>query len=132
MAHKARKVVGLEIVPEAVADAQSNAELKQHCKCGISPGRCRKTTARLVRRGLRPDVVELDPPRRGCHIQVLETIADTGVPRVIYVSCDPGTLARDLRRLVDCGYIVEGVQSVDMFPHTQHVETVVIINIKHI
>jgi len=123
-------VAGLELVPEAVEDARVNAELNSIHNVEFHQGAVEKLLPRLVRRGLKPDVVVLDPPRRGCHIQVLETIGETQVPRVIYVSCDPASLARDLRRLVDCGYKVEEVQPVDMFPQTSHVECVVRIDRK--
>ncbi len=128
LARKAGKVVGLEIVDKAVADARANAALNGIANVEFHQGAVEKLLPRLVRRGLKPDVVVLDPPRRGCHVQVLETIAVTGVPRVVYVSCDPGTLARDLRRLTDCGYKVGEVQPVDMFPHTHHVECCVSIH----
>ncbi|KJS14668.1 MAG: RNA methyltransferase [Peptococcaceae bacterium BRH_c4b] len=130
LARRAGRVAGLELVPEAVEDARVNAELNSIHNVEFHQGAVEKLLPRLVRRGLKPDVVVLDPPRRGCHIQVLETIGETQVPRVIYVSCDPASLARDLRRLVDCGYKVEEVQPVDMFPQTSHVECVVRIDRK--
>ncbi|MHB8986746.1 MAG: 23S rRNA (uracil(1939)-C(5))-methyltransferase RlmD, partial [Eubacteriales bacterium] len=77
----------------------------------------------LAGRGLRPDVVVLDPPRRGCDREALESVAEMRAPRVVYVSCDPGTLARDLGRLAGKGYRVSEIQPVDMFPWTHHVET---------
>lgn len=128
MAGKAGKVAGMELVPEAVRDARVNAELNSINNIEFYEGPVEKLLPRLIRQGLKPDVVILDPPRRGCHVQVLETIAETGVPRVVYVSCDPGTLARDLGKLSGNGYVVQEVQPVDMFPHTHHVETVVLMS----
>ncbi|GBF33348.1 RNA methyltransferase [Desulfocucumis palustris] len=126
-ARKAGKVLGLEIVARAVADALANAALNGLANVEFHQGAVEKLLPRLVRRERRPDVLVLDPPRRGCHIRVLETIAETGVPRVVYVSCDPGTLARDLRRLAEWGYAVRKVQPVDMFPQTHHVESIVLM-----
>ena len=80
---------------------------------------------KLIRDGLRPDAIVIDPPRKGCEPQVLEAIAVSGVHRVVYVSCDPGTLARDLRVLTQGGYNVHKIQPVDMFPMTTHCEVVV-------
>lgn len=124
MAGKAGKIIGMELVPEAVRDARANAELNNIHNVEFHPGPVEKLLPRMARRGLSPDVVVLDPPRRGCHARVLETIAETKVPRVVYVSCDPGSLARDLGKLSGHGYIVKEVQPVDMFPHTHHCEVV--------
>lgn len=128
MAGKARKVTGMELVPRAVRDARVNAELNGINNVEFYSGPVEKLLPGMTRKGLKPDVVILDPPRRGCHVQVLETIAAAGVPRVVYVSCDPGTLARDLGKLAASGYAVKEVQPVDMFPHTHHVECVVLMS----
>lgn len=127
LAGHARKLIGLELVPEAVQDAHANAALNKIANVEFQQGAVEKTLPRLARGGVKPDVVVLDPPRRGCHIQVLETLAEMKVPRVVYISCDPGTLARDLGRLAASGYSVVEVQPVDMFPHTAHVEAVVLL-----
>jgi len=121
----ARLVQAMEIEPAAVADARVNAGLNGITNVLFERGDVAKLLPGLTARGLRPDVIMLDPPRRGCHRGVLETIAAMRVPRTVYVSCDPGTMARDVAFLTAHGYRVEEVQPVDMFPWTAHVECVV-------
>jgi 23S rRNA (uracil1939-C5)-methyltransferase len=87
-----------------------------------------KLLPRLAAQGLRPDVVVLDPPRAGCSRETLDAVAALSPKRVVYVSCDPGTLARDLGRLTERGYLTREVQPVDMFPWTRHVECVVLMS----
>ncbi|SHJ12118.1 23S rRNA (uracil(1939)-C(5))-methyltransferase RlmD [Desulfofundulus thermosubterraneus] len=122
LARQAREVLGVELSPRAVADAQQNARLNNLNNVSFLRGAVERLLPRLFDRGSGPDVVVLDPPRRGCHRSVLETLARYPVPRVVYVSCDPGTLARDLGFLAGHGYRVVEVQPVDMFPQTHHVE----------
>ena len=121
LAQKAGKVYGVEIVPEAIEDAKDNAARNCIHNVEFILGRSEEV--------LRPedpvDVVVLDPPRKGCAPELLETISRAAVPRIVYVSCDPATLARDVKKLCDYGYKLEKVQPVDMFPHTVHVEIVV-------
>ena len=124
MAARAREVIGVEIVPQAVEDARRNAEQN-----GISNARflcadASEAVRQLEAEGIRPDVVVLDPPRKGCGGDVLKAIGRFGPRRVVYVSCDPATLARDCRLLGDLGYTVRRVTPVDLFPRTAHVETV--------
>ena len=85
---------------------------------------------KLIAGGQRIDAIVIDPPRKGCEPQVLDAIAASGVRRVVYVSCNPATLARDAKRLREYGFALAHVQPVDMFPHTQHVETVALITKK--
>ena len=125
LAGRAKKVYGLEVVPQTVEDAQRNAVLNNVRNVEFLPGKVEKQLPVLAAQGLRPDVVVLDPPRRGCSWAALDAVADMRPPRVVYVSCDPGTLARDLGYLASKGYLVEEVQPVDMFPWTHHVECVV-------
>ena len=82
---------------------------------------------KLVKEGLKPDAIVIDPPRKGCEPQVLDAIAESGVSRVVYVSCNPSTLARDAKLLCEKGYRIKHVQPVDMFPHTHHCETVCLL-----
>lgn len=128
MARHARRVVALEVVPQAVEDARSNAENNGVQNIEWHTGEVEKLLPSLARRGLRPDVAVLDPPRKGCGPEALEAVAHMDVPRIVYVSCDPGTLARDLGRLTALGYRVEEVQPVDMFPWSHHVETIILCN----
>lgn len=119
LAGRARRVYGLEIEPAAVADAYANAALNH-----VRNVEFRKGDVAALLPGLDPDVVVLDPPRRGCDRVVLETLAVPGVRRAVYLSCDPGTLARDLAHLTARGYRVDEIQPVDMFPWTNHIECV--------
>jgi 23S rRNA (uracil1939-C5)-methyltransferase len=122
LARQAREVLGVEVSPRAVADARQNARLNNLNNVSFVRGAVEKLLPRLFDRGDGPDVLVLDPPRRGCRRSVLEALARYPVPRVVYVSCDPGTLARDLGFLAGHGYRVVEVQPVDMFPQTYHVE----------
>jgi len=128
MAGHARRVYALEIVREAVEDARRNAQINDIYNIEFHAGEVEKKLLTLAAGGLRPDVVLLDPPRKGCRPEVLEAISAMGVPRVVYISCDPGTLSRDLGLLAAKGYLVEEVQPVDMFPWTHHVECVVLMS----
>ena len=114
-----REVVGIEEAPSAIRDAEYNARDIANVRFLKS-----KTEQALPALDRRPDAVVLDPARVGCHPAVLHAILQSRPPRVVYVSCDPSTLARDLRLLVDGGYTVDEVQPLDMFPHTYHVESV--------
>jgi len=132
LARRAGSVLGLELFPAAVADAAANARLNRINNAAFMQGAVEEVLPRLFERGRRPDVVVLDPPRRGCHRRVLQALAARPVKRVIYVSCDPGTLARDLGFLAGHGYRPVRVQPVDMFPQTRHVECVVLMqNVKN-
>lgn len=132
LAGHAKEVCGLEVDAQAVADARLNAALNQISNVEFLAGEAEKILPELAAQGLRPDVIVLDPPRAGCNQAVLEAVADMSASRVIYVSCDPGTLARDLRFLTGRGCQVREVQPVDMFPWTRHVETVVCLDRKQI
>ena len=128
MADKAAMVIGVEAVAPAVEDARRNAEENGILNARFLCADAAEAAARLEEEGIRPDVVVLDPPRKGCAEAVLETVARMRPERVVYVSCDPATLARDLRRLEGRGYTVQSVTPVDMFPRTAHVETVVLLS----
>jgi 23S rRNA (uracil1939-C5)-methyltransferase len=126
-AQGASEVVGIEIVPQAVDDAKANAErngLAQRARFLV--GKVEDQLPKLLSAEGAPDVLVLDPPRKGCEPEVLEAVAKAGAPRVIYVSCNPVTLARDLKLLAPT-YVVESVQPVDMFPQTAHVECVAVL-----
>lgn len=122
LAQHVSRVIGVESVPSAVLDARKNADLNGINNAEFKTGKVENLMAELAGQGAKPDVVVLDPPRKGCEKKVLQAISSMEVPRVVYVSCDPGTLARDLGRLQDLGYYTAAVQPVDMFPWTSHVE----------
>ncbi len=127
IAKHAGKVVGIECVPEAIEDAKKNAALNGVGNAEFLCGLAEDILPSLVKNGMRPDAIVIDPPRKGCEEPVLSAIAESGVRRLVYVSCNPATLARDVKILSSFGFCVQSVQPVDMFPHTQHVETVVLM-----
>lgn len=127
LAPSAGKVIGVEVVQEAVKDAQENASLNSISNVEFIHGAGEVVLPELVKQGIRPDVVLVDPPRKGCERPVLDAIIEMAPDRVVYVSCKPSTLARDLAILTEGGYTVKTVQPVDQFPHSVHVETVVLL-----
>ncbi|UTR08847.1 23S rRNA (uracil(1939)-C(5))-methyltransferase RlmD [Evansella sp. LMS18] len=124
LAQKAKHVYGVEIVPEAIADAKKNARLNGFENVDFAVGEAEKVFPWWYAQGVRPEVIVVDPPRKGCDESLLETIVNMNPDRVVYVSCNPATLARDLKYLDEHGYETKEVQPVDMFPHTTHVECV--------
>lgn len=128
LAQKAGKVYGVEIVPEAIEDAKANATLNNMTNVVFKAGKAEDVIPQWAEEGVRPDVIVVDPPRKGCDEALLRTIIDMKPKRVVYVSCNPSTLARDLRILEDGGYRFSEVQPVDMFPQTTHVECVVLMS----
>lgn len=127
LAQKAKKVYGVEIVPEAIEDAKENARVNGVENVEFIVGESERVIPELIEKGIKADVVVVDPPRKGCEESLLHAIAGIKPERVVYVSCDPGTLARDLGILDELGYRTEKVQPVDMFPQTMHVENVALI-----
>lgn len=122
LAQYARKVYGVEIVPEAIEDARRNALLNGVKNVEFAVGAAEVVMPRWQKDGVTPDVIVVDPPRKGCDGALIATILELRPARIVYVSCNPSTLARDLRLLEDGGYRTVEVQPVDMFPHTGHVE----------
>ena len=128
MAQHAMKVIGAEIIPEAIANARENADMNGMENLQFFQGDAGEVAAMLAAEDLQPDVIVVDPPRKGLGGEVVAAIAAMGPERVVYVSCDPGTLARDVRRLAEVGYKAKRVVAADMFPGTVHVETVVLLS----
>jgi 23S rRNA (uracil1939-C5)-methyltransferase len=124
LAQKAKKVFGVEIVPEAIEDAKRNAELNGFTNAEFAVGEAEVVIPAWYNKGNKADLIVVDPPRKGCDEALLKTILDMKPKRVVYVSCNPGTLARDLHVLEQGGYETVEVQPVDMFPHTTHCEAV--------
>lgn len=124
LAQSAQKVWGIEENPYAVDDAKLNAQQNQIINVEFLQGKVEDVLTQLP---VKPDVVVIDPPRAGVHHRVLDCLLEVKPERIVYVSCDPGTLARDVGILQSAGYKVRKVQPVDMFPWTQHVETVVVL-----
>ena len=128
LSKRAKHVTGIENIKPAVEDAARNAERNGAGNADFICADAAEALPELIEKGTRPDVIVIDPPRKGCDKAVLNAITGSAVQRVIYVSCDPATLARDVRILVDCGYSIQKVQPIDMFPQTAHVETVVLLS----
>ena len=142
MASKARKVYGVEIVPQAIEDAKNNAKLNNIDNAQFFVGKAEEVVPAFyeelskkaaagdeeAKRGINPDVVVVDPPRKGCEESLLETVVKMSPKRMVYVSCDSATLARDLKYMSEHGYKVEKVQAVDQFGNTVHVETCVLLS----
>ena len=127
LAPGAREVVGIESVEAAVADAEKNARLNNVRNCRFSAGDAAVLLEDVRSEPEAVDVVVVNPPRKGCEEQVLKDVALLAPARIIYVSCSPRTLARDLDQLSRLGYRVVEVQPVDMFPQTPHVENVALL-----
>ena len=128
LAQKAKKVIGIEIVPEAIQNANENAARNGIANAEFHVGATEELLPKLVENGLRPDVIVLDPPRKGCDPAVLQAIIAAAPKRVVYVSCGAPTLARDAKLLTEGGYAAEKVQCVDMFCWTGAVETVMVLS----
>ena len=128
LAQRAGKVFGVEIVPQAVEDARANARLNGITNAEFFAGRAEEIVPRQYReQGIRADVVVVDPPRKGCGEELLETMTAMAPEKIVYVSCDPATLARDLKYLCARGYELKKVRAFDQFPQTVHVETVCLL-----
>lgn len=127
MAHEAKKIIGAEIVPEAIENAKRNAEIN-----GMDNVEFICADAEAAAEKLRtecPDVIMLDPPRKGCSEKTLEICAGMRPERIVMISCNPATAARDCKRLSDAGYEIKKIRAFDLFPRTRHVETVVLMSL---
>ncbi len=128
LARQAKWAIGAEIVPPAIADARENAERNGIGNAEFFCGDASDIAAKLEAEGLRPDVITVDPPRKGLAPDVIASVAGMAPERVVYVSCDPATLGRDVKLFAGLGYQAERAAAVDMFPGTAHVETVVLLS----
>lgn len=127
MAHKVDKLIGVEIIPEAVEDAKINAKLNNTENARFICADASEAAKILKEEGIKPDTVVLDPPRKGCDSGLLDTVAKMEPERIVYVSCDPATLARDLSVLEEKGYKTIKAVPFDLFPRTVHIETVALV-----
>ena len=138
LAQNAKQVYGVEIVPQAIADANENAKLNGITNARFFVGKAEEVLPEFYGRGetgsaadmLHPDVIVVDPPRKGCEESLLATMVQMAPERIVYVSCDSATLARDLKYLCGNGYEIKKVQGVEQFCQTVHVETVVLMSRK--
>ena len=126
-ASQAKQIIGVELNADAVKDAIVNAKLNGIKNAWFTAGDAGQFMERMVADGQRPDLVFMDPPRAGSDEKFLRSLLRAAPPRVVYISCNPETMARDLTTLVKGGYRVRHIQPVDMFPHTEHVETVCLL-----
>ncbi|MBI4610813.1 MAG: 23S rRNA (uracil(1939)-C(5))-methyltransferase RlmD [Candidatus Rokubacteria bacterium] len=124
LARRCRWVYGIEVAPAAVDDAVRNAELNGIANCTFLAGEVRYVLPDLIGQGVRASVVVADPPRAGFHPRALRALLTLGPARIVYISCNPSTMARDLGELCRGGYRADWVQPIDMFPHTPHIEAV--------
>lgn len=127
LARHTAQIIGMEVVPQAVEDAKENARINNLFNTKFVVGPVEKLLPQMVKESMKPDLIVLDPPRKGCEKEVLQAIAQMKVPKIIYVSCDPATLARDLGILNSLSYETKLAQPVDMFPWTGHVESIVLM-----
>ena len=128
LARKAKKVIGVEIVPRAIEDARRNAQINGIENAEFYVGKAEEVVPELEQHGIRADVAVVDPPRKGCDEKLLQTLVRMKPERIVYVSCDPATLARDLKYLTENAFRVEYVQPYDQFSETVHVETVCLLS----
>lgn len=124
LAEDAKKVIGIESIAEAVEDAKENAEINDIENADFHFGQAEDLIPVWIQEGLRPDVVVVDPPRTGLGKELLDTLCEVKVSRLIYVSCNPATLAKDSQQLLHAGYQLESVVPIDLFPQTAHIESV--------
>lgn len=128
MANKVKKVIGVEIIPEAIEDAKVNAKNNNIENCEFYCGDAKDAVKILKDQNIEPDAVILDPPRKGCDREVLEYVAQMQPKKIVYVSCDVSTQARDCAILKELGYKTKEVTPVDMFPRTSHTESVALLS----
>jgi 23S rRNA (uracil1939-C5)-methyltransferase len=126
----ARQVIGIESVESSIADAGKNAEFNGITNCTFLQGDLKDRLTKdndWLNTHPRPDIIITDPPRSGMHPKVVEHLVKLSPTRIVYVSCNPGTQARDVKLITDAGYVLKVVQPVDMFPHTDHIEAVALL-----
>lgn len=127
LADRVQEVLGMEVVAEAVEDAKANAARNGLENVHYFVGKAEKIMPQWLREGIQPTVVFVDPPRKGLEASFIETTAAVKPERIVYISCNPATLARDLALFAEEGYVTKQVQPVDLFPQTTHVECVVLL-----
>ena len=128
MSQNAKHLIGVEIIPQAIEDAKKNAALNKISNAEFICSDAAAAAADLKKRNIKADCIVLDPPRKGCDVSLIDTVTQISPKRIVYVSCDPATLARDIKRFAELGYSVKKAIPVDMFPRTTHVETVVLMS----
>ena len=130
LSKKAKMVFGVEIIPQAIDNANENKKENNVDNVEFIVGKSEEEIPKLIKSGINPDVIVLDPPRKGCEESLLHAIAEAAPKKIVYVSCDPATLARDLKILEDLNYRAVEIQPVDMFPQSAHIENVTLLTRK--
>ena len=128
--NKVSKVYGVEIIDEAIKNAKANAKLNKITNATFVCDKAENQIVKWMNEEIKPNVIFVDPPRKGCDKVFIDTIIKMKIEKVVYISCDPSTLARDLRILVDNNYEIKFIQPVDMFAQTNHVETITLLCLK--
>ncbi|MEE1056710.1 MAG: 23S rRNA (uracil(1939)-C(5))-methyltransferase RlmD [Acutalibacteraceae bacterium] len=128
MAHKIKKLIGVEIIPQAIENAKENAKLNNINNAEFICADASTASTKLDKQGIKPTVIIVDPPRKGCDKELIATIVKMSPKRVVYVSCDSATMARDIKIFNELGYTPREVTPVDMFPGTSHIECVVLMS----
>lgn len=132
LAKKSKKVYGVEIIPQAIEDAKQNAEINNISNAEFLCGKAEEVIPEIIEnQNIKADVVIVDPPRKGCEETLLRSIVKIKPKNFVYVSCNPKTLGRDIKFLIENGFVLEKVQPLDMFPHTVHVETIAKLRIEN-
>jgi 23S rRNA (uracil1939-C5)-methyltransferase len=130
MAKNVKSVIGIEIVPEAVENAKENAMKNNILNADFYCGDAGRIFSQLRSKGCAPDIIVVDPPRKGCSADTLDTIIAAAPKKIVMISCNPATAARDAKYLSEHGYSADKVTGVDLFPRTGHVECVVLMSRK--
>ena len=128
LSRAAGQVIGVEVVPQAIEDAKENAVRNGIQNVRFLCADASEAAKRFAEEGIRPDVITVDPPRKGLSPDVIFAMAQMGPKRIVYVSCDPATLARDVKLLDEQGYEFVTAEAVDLFPRTKHVESIVLLS----
>ncbi len=126
-AKQARKVYGVEIVEQSIINARENAKNNDINNVEFFAGKAEQIVPKLYKQSIKADIVIVDPPRKGCEKEVIDTIINMAPKKVVYVSCNPSTLARDVKLLESGGFRLQKIQPVDQFPWTEHVECVILM-----
>jgi len=132
LSRHAKQVIGVEIIPAAIRDAKENAVRNDVKNAEFFCADAAQAAKKFAEEGIRPDVIVVDPPRKGLDTQVIDAMVTMSPDRIVYVSCDPATLARDLKRLEELGYKTQEAEALDMFPRCHHVETVILLSRKDV
>lgn len=128
LAKYCKKVIGVEIVKEAISDAMENAKINNIENCEFTVGKAEEVFPKYLAKGINADLIVIDPPRKGLDQALIDSLIQMSPPEIVYVSCNPATLARDCKILCSTGgYKLMAIQPVDMFPHTGHVETIILM-----